>query len=42
MNSPQEAKPPVTRQCEVAPKHIIPNTRSKNKPVIGEKYDARI
>ena len=23
MNSPQEAKPPVTRQCEVAPKIII-------------------
>ena len=31
MNSPQEAKPPVTRQCEVAPKIIITNICSKFK-----------
>ena len=31
MNSPQEAKPPVTRQCEVAPKNIIANICSKIK-----------
>lgn len=31
MNSPQEAKPPITRQCEVAPEYIITNIRSKYK-----------
>ena len=37
MNSPQEAKPPFTRQCVVAPKYIISNVYANNKREIKNR-----